>query len=156
MVIIFFLNLASLIFYYGFVSHMQGFPYVNMVPPFILAFCLAWSIHLWRLDPGLATLNPERLPVPLYPQQALKVFCRKCHIIRLQGVVHCPFCQVCIKDYDHHCGVVGKCSGLHTHDAIMIWSGSIAVYWASLALCGFGICYQMLLEYLANRYLAKK
>lgn len=155
MVIIFLLNLATLIFYYLFLKQFQGFPYVDYFPPLILLVSLFYSVFIWMIDPGIATLTPEYLPEPIEPRQALKRFCRKCHIIRLPGVNHCSFCEVCIKDYDHHCGIVGKCSGVNSHDHISIWGAIIGIYWASMAVCACGVGFLILFQYVGDKYLPK-
>lgn len=156
MITIFLINLASLVFYFIFLDQMQGFPFVNIIPPLILFISLCYSVYIWKLDPGLATLVPEYLPQPLLPREALKRYCRKCHIVRLPGVNHCSSCQVCIKDYGHHCGIVGKCSGTYSHDAISIWGAIIGIYWASMAVCAAGIGYSLLIHHLAKKYLPVK
>lgn len=156
MVSIFFLNLGSLIFYFAFLYQIQGFPYVSLFPPLILFISFCYSIYVWKLDPGLATLAPEFLPEPLEPRLALRRYCRKCHIIRLPRVEHCSYCKVCIKDYDHHCGIVGKCSGVNSHLPISVWGAIIGIYWASMAVCATGVGYFLLIDYLARRYLPHK
>ena len=39
--------------------------------------------------------------------------CDKCNIIipKKLNVGHCIYCNICIKDYDHHCPWIGKCIG---------------------------------------------
>ena len=135
---------------------MQDIPFISIAPPLILLASLCYSVYVWMLDPGLATLAPEYLQEPLYPQQALRVYCRRCKIVRLPGVQHCHHCGVCIRDYDHHCGIVGKCSGLHSSDAITIWGAIVGLYWGSMAVCAVGIGYTLLVDYLAKKYLPQQ
>lgn len=156
MITIFLLDLAAYLFYILFLGEVQLFPYVSWFPPVVLLVHFFYSIYVWMLDPGLATLVPEYLPEPLTTKQALRRFCRTCKIVRGPGVNHCTFCEVCIQDYDHHCGIVGKCSGANSHTAISVWAGIIGVYWGTMLICAIGIGYSLIAQYLANRYLAKK
>ena len=41
------------------------------------------------------------------------VRCRKCNITIPKSfkVIHCMYCDICIKGYDHHCPWIGKCVG---------------------------------------------
>ena len=39
-------------------------------------------------------------------------YCFKCNIsIDVEAMLHCPECDVCIMDYDHHCIFFSKCVG---------------------------------------------
>ena len=38
-------------------------------------------------------------------------WCSKCLVPKDKNQVHCSICNVCIKDYDHHCVFFGKCIG---------------------------------------------
>lgn len=42
--------------------------------------------------------------------------CEKCNIIipKSLKVGHCVYCNICIKNYDHHCPWIGKCVGSYT------------------------------------------
>jgi len=35
--------------------------------------------------------------------------CEVCHIRRPLGSHHCRTCDVCTRDFDHHCGALGTC-----------------------------------------------
>ena len=39
--------------------------------------------------------------------------CDKCNILipKKLNVGHCVYCNICVKDYDHHCPWIGKCIG---------------------------------------------
>lgn len=135
---------------------MNPIPIVNAGPMLALLFLLGTSLHIWRMDPGLATLTPESLGKPLTPQQALRHYCGKCRIVRLPGVKHCNFCHVCIKEYDHHCGVVGKCSGKNSYFPMQVWICANAALWVCLAVCGFGIVFNIVAENLLRSYFGPK
>lgn len=42
--------------------------------------------------------------------------CDKCNITILKSlqISHCIFCNICIKNLDHHCPWIGKCVGKYT------------------------------------------
>ena len=43
-------------------------------------------------------------------------YCEKCNITipKHFHVAHCNFCDICVKNYDHHCPWIGKCVGKYT------------------------------------------
>ena len=43
-------------------------------------------------------------------------YCDKCNITIPKSfkVAHCNFCNICVKNYDHHCPWIGKCVGKYT------------------------------------------
>ncbi|KAM3138404.1 hypothetical protein pb186bvf_009490 [Paramecium bursaria] len=45
------------------------------------------------------------------PQKTHMWYCYKCQCIQPERSYHCDFCEVCIKNYDHHCPWTGKCIG---------------------------------------------
>ncbi|CAD8190830.1 unnamed protein product [Paramecium pentaurelia] len=69
-------------------------------------------------NPGIAndsTLNyqyqGQLYSLPNKPQQRNVWYCEKCQKIQPARSDHCPFCRVCITNYDHHCPWTGKCIG---------------------------------------------
>jgi palmitoyltransferase len=40
-----------------------------------------------------------------------RTYCVTCSLYRLRGSKHCLYCNRCVRTYDHHCGVFGKCIG---------------------------------------------
>lgn len=37
--------------------------------------------------------------------------CSYCNVLRPRGTIHCPDCNVCVMEMDHHCPWTGKCIG---------------------------------------------
>mmetsp|Transcript_6804 Transcript_6804/g.10778 ORF Transcript_6804/g.10778 Transcript_6804/m.10778 type:complete len:307 (-) Transcript_6804:248-1168(-) len=58
-------------------------------------------------DPGV--VNPQ--PDLDTPYDASRRFCRSCNIYQEDGCRHCVFCNACIRELDHHCGITGTCIG---------------------------------------------
>ncbi|KPI90255.1 hypothetical protein ABL78_0637 [Leptomonas seymouri] len=79
--------------------------------------CLTLSV---TLDPGVippAPLSqqpsgPATIMVDGKPVEC-KV-CKTCHILRPPRSSHCKFCDVCVEEFDHHCGVLGSCVAKRT------------------------------------------
>eukprot|EP00759_Apiculatamorpha_spiralis_P043651 PhF_6_TR40930/c0_g1_i1/m.61919/K16675/ZDHHC9_14_18; palmitoyltransferase ZDHHC9/14/18 len=51
---------------------------------------------------------------PLKDNTYVRRFCGTCNIVRPVRVSHCPECDYCIHEFDHHCGVLGCCVGKRT------------------------------------------
>jgi len=68
--------------------------------------------YLWTAlkNPGIITAKDFDDP-SIMENSKFKRFCKKCSILRVKNVFHCPDCDVCIREYDHHCPWTGKCIG---------------------------------------------
>ncbi|EKF31649.1 hypothetical protein MOQ_004511 [Trypanosoma cruzi marinkellei] len=78
--------------------------------------CLVMSV---TVDPGiLLPLPPEpsRQPetVLVNGKEVLRKVCPSCHIVRPPRSSHCRFCDYCVEEFDHHCGVLGSCVAKRT------------------------------------------
>lgn len=79
--------------------------------------CLTLSV---TLDPGVIPPAPlsEQPSGPASVLVAGKMVeckvCKTCHILRPPRSSHCKFCDVCVEEYDHHCGVLGSCVAKRT------------------------------------------
>lgn len=36
-------------------------------------------------------------------------YCKSCNIVKPDGAYHCDHCDACVREIDHHCGVIGQC-----------------------------------------------
>lgn len=57
--------------------------------------------------------------------------CGKCGAVRSEGTYHCEDCDLCIREYDHHCPLTGKCIG----------EGNILFFYSFLISVFLFICY---------------
>lgn len=76
--------------------------------------CLTLSV---TLDPGIVPpapvseqpTGPATVMVDGQPVECR--VCTTCHIIRPPRSTHCRSCDVCVEEFDHHCGILGSCVG---------------------------------------------
>ncbi|KAK7195713.1 DHHC palmitoyltransferase [Novymonas esmeraldas] len=79
--------------------------------------CLTLSV---TLDPGIIppapqSEQPENPTTVMVGGKAVECkVCTTCHIIRPPRSSHCRFCDVCVEEFDHHCGILGSCVGKRT------------------------------------------
>ena len=53
-----------------------------------------------------------------------KIYCSKCQFLYPKNnkrMEHCLICEICICNYDHHCGVIGKCIGKYNFISFIIF-----------------------------------
>ena len=63
-------------------------------------------------------------------------WCHTCEVHRPPRSAHCPHCNWCVKEYDHHCPVMGTCVGQRT----MRWFMLALLLLAAQALVMFITC----------------
>ena len=94
------------------------YTYAFVLPPLLLSHPRAVGLIHWVASPcgvgAVATLcaclyldegrvrTRRRLQPPLTP-------CKVCGVQRPAGAHHCRTCDICTVDFDHHCGVLGRC-----------------------------------------------
>lgn len=136
---------------------------VNGVEAGVALVCLGFMI--W-LDPGTVRRTPATcLPVPpevkqrLAQQESLSgmvnvrsggdSYCVRCFVWRRPGrgeAHHCRTCQRCVLEFDHHCGVFGRCiagslwgwRGNMPYFKIIIFTG-FASYLTTVAAVSIGV-----------------
>ena len=89
-------------------------------------------------------------------------FCFTCRSIWGPDIRHCPICQRCVENHDHHCQVIDNCIGRKNHCYFIGFLVTATLYGLVLVLCssflfvsflkcGFGqemmeeqsVCYQI-------------
>lgn len=68
---------------------------------------ISYSLTAFK-NPGILTNSWE---IEMIEGSKTDNFCRHCSIITETGSEHCFDCQVCVRGYDHHCPLSGKCIG---------------------------------------------
>ncbi|EPY24617.1 hypothetical protein AGDE_01357 [Angomonas deanei] len=72
------------------------------------------------MDPGIvppAPKGPDYDPnkrtekVMIKGKEVSLFICKTCNVPRPPRSTHCKFCDVCVEEFDHHCGVLGSCVG---------------------------------------------
>lgn len=89
-------------------------------------------------DPNMIIIDTRPDEFMLQMISSDERFCNRCSIIREKGTVHCSDCCVCIRNYDHHCIVIGKCigGGNILYFNIFVFSGLIGmVYLLAVIIC---------------------
>jgi hypothetical protein len=75
------------------------------------------------LDPGIIppasvtgrAFEPGQEVTITHNGQTVQVrVCHTCLVPKPPGSSHCTFCDYCVEDYDHHCGVLGSCVAKRT------------------------------------------
>ena len=56
--------------------------------------------------------------------------CKECNIIfpKTYKVFHCSVCNVCIREYDHHCPCTGKCIGKNNLRTFYVFVTFLMIY----------------------------
>ena len=71
--------------------------------------------------------------------------CKECNIIfpKTYKVFHCSVCNVCIREYDHHCPWTGKCIGKNNLRTFYVFVTFLIIYilatFTTVVMYGFAI-----------------
>ena len=108
-------------------------------------FALALLSYLFTAlkNPGIIRNDWE---IEMEEGSAEKNICNLCSVIQEEGSEHCSDCQVCVRGYDHHCPLSGKCIG----------SGNIIPFYLFLVSVFLSIAYFALWFFLVTKELANK
>ncbi|XP_012862601.1 palmitoyltransferase ZDHHC19 [Echinops telfairi] len=99
---------------------------------FVLTFFSLVSLNF--SDPGILhrgsdDQGPLMVHVVWVNQRAFRLqWCRKCCFHRPPRTYHCPWCNVCVEDFDHHCKWVNNCIGHRNFRLFMLLLLSLCLY----------------------------
>ncbi|ESL10257.1 hypothetical protein TRSC58_02013 [Trypanosoma rangeli SC58] len=105
------------VFVFGVVPRGEVYSYV--IVSVLAAAAIACLVMSVAVDPGILLPlppDPARQPetVVVNGKEVLCKVCPTCHILRPPRSTHCQFCDYCVEEFDHHCGVVGSCVAKRT------------------------------------------
>ena len=105
--------------YYIFSVNYIAFNISNFV--FLIALFFT-HIMLTISDPGI---NKSK-------KNLVKCDCDKCYINEKKDFIHCCFCDICIRNLDHHCDFIGKCIGQRNYNIFVCFIICMLLYILSL------------------------
>jgi hypothetical protein len=95
-----------------------GMVAMNVILSFRTVFCDPGFVPpalRYQEDDGSGVQGPNPLVEeadPSYTEDMFSLmFCRTCKHLRPKNSSHCKMCDVCVRDFDHHCTVLGCCIG---------------------------------------------
>ncbi|CUG49444.1 zinc finger protein, putative [Bodo saltans] len=82
-------------------------------------------------DDGSGVQEPNPLleaADPAYTEDMFSLlFCRTCKHLRPKNASHCKMCDACVRDFDHHCTVLGCCIGGRNVGSFIAYLFSVAI-----------------------------
>lgn len=111
----------------------------------LLCFVLAsfastifWLLATSFTDPGILPRNPSprsisELAPPLYRNRTegghsvVDTWCSTCRIYRPPRASHCPDCDNCVRDFDHHCPFTRNCIGARNYGYFVCFLLSVSL-----------------------------
>ncbi|XP_070464290.1 palmitoyltransferase ZDHHC19-like isoform X2 [Equus przewalskii] len=101
-------------------------------PLFVLSFCSLIALN--GSDPGILhqgsnELDPMMMPVVWVNHMAFHLqWCPKCRFHRPPRTHHCPRCNICVEDFDHHSRWVNNCIGHRNYRLYLLLVLSLCLY----------------------------
>ncbi|XP_074157622.1 palmitoyltransferase ZDHHC19 isoform X1 [Sminthopsis crassicaudata] len=89
-------------------------------------------------DPGILHRGSEwqcplAIKVVWVNRRAFRLqWCQRCCYHRPPRTYHCPWCNICVEDFDHHCKWVNNCIGQRNFRCFMLLVVSLCLYTGSL------------------------
>ena len=102
---------------------------MRLIYIFSYLFYTITYILLMILNPGMPTCKNN---IDLDELKRNYYQCTLCNSIVYKNnefiTYHCPYCNICVEKYDHHCDFVGKCIGKNNIFIFRCWLFSIPCY----------------------------
>lgn len=88
-------------------------PSVQMLGALIVTSAIGCYLTTALKNPGIELSRGVELDsfTPVDPSKPRPKPCIHCGATRKEGTYHCEDCNLCIRQYDHHCPLTGKCIG---------------------------------------------
>ncbi|XP_076964503.1 palmitoyltransferase ZDHHC19-like [Callospermophilus lateralis] len=106
----------------------------SVVPGLLFLVSFGSLIFLNGSDPGILHKGSlEEDPNIQYIAQVNNTafrlqWCSKCSFHRPPRTHHCPFCNICVEDFDHHCPWVNNCVGQRNFRVFVLLLVSLCLY----------------------------
>jgi len=106
-----------------------------------------WLVATSFTDPGILPRNPDPLAhkqptPPLFRHRTgedgrvcTDTWCTTCCIYRPPRASHCPDCDNCVRDFDHHCPFTRNCIGARNYPLFLNFLISVSLSLALLLFC---------------------
>ena len=128
----FFLHLSFILIHINIIQSV--FPYMRyMLYSFYLINFLS-HLHLFLFNPGIPNaefFSKKYLKSIKKEDKKYFQFCEICNIIVncSDDVRHCNLCNICVKNWDHHCYWTGKCIGKNNYYSFQIFTFTVLLYY---------------------------
>ena len=108
---------------------------MNIIIPIGASLSIITSLLLFIINPGIIYSDNKSKN----NKNEQKIYCGACKFLYPNSnkkMEHCYTCNICVCNYDHHCGVVGKCVGKYN-----------TILFSSFVLCNSGLilCFYLIL-----------
>ena len=128
----------------GIFFYVWGITLIHSSTPLLIIVCVSFtSTIFWFFvtsfaDPGILPRNPEPANAwnqapPLYRNRTenghavVDTWCTTCRIYRPPRASHCPDCDNCVRDFDHHCPFTRNCIGGRNYIYFILFLVSVSV-----------------------------
>ena len=116
MSIILFFSIISIIIQFVF---LKAIIYMNIIVCINVSLSLFSGILTFIINPGIIYSEKDK-----NENENEKIYCHTCKFLYPKNnkrMEHCYTCNICICNYDHHCGVIGKCVGKYNFFLFIIF-----------------------------------
>ena len=116
------------------------------VTVFSFGSTIFWLLVTSFTEPGILARNPDPQAhlQPAPPQYRHRTdedgivrtdtWCTTCHIYRPPRASHCPDCNNCVRDFDHHCPFTRNCIGARNYPFFLLFLISVSLSLAVLLI----------------------
>ena len=112
---------------------LNNVEYMNYLVPIIASISIISCIINYIINPGIIYSDTNSNE---------KLYCGNCKFLypySNKKMIHCFFCNICVCNYDHHCGVIGKCVGKYNIIIFMILNLSGFAFFIVLIIIIFNL-----------------